>query len=45
MSTDDKNQPTTVSLVPTTVAFAVGSVITAIGAYLIMFYNAHGNSF
>ncbi|MBF6621285.1 MAG: hypothetical protein ITG02_13785 [Patulibacter sp.] len=43
MSTDDKQQPTTISLVPATVAFAVGSVITVVGAYLIMLYNSNGN--
>lgn len=45
MSNDDKKQPTTISLVPSTVAFAVGAVITAVGAYLVMFYNANGNAF
>lgn len=45
MSTDDKQQPTTISLVPSTVAFGVGAVITAVGAYLIMLYNSNGNVF
>lgn len=45
MSNDDKKKPTTISLVPSTVAFALGSVITVVGAYLIMLYNSNGNAF
>lgn len=42
---DKTDKPTTISLVPSTLAFAVLTVITAIGAFLIMFYNANGNAF
>ncbi len=44
-ASDPKKKPTTVSLVPSTVTFAVLTVITVVAAYLIMFYNANGNSF
>jgi hypothetical protein len=42
---DQKSQPTTISLVPTTVTFAVLTVITVVAAFLILFYNANGNAF
>ncbi len=47
MSNDDKKkqQPTTISLVPTTIAFSVSTVVTVIGCYLIMLYNSNGNTF
>ena len=42
---DKNDKPTTISLVPSTIAFAVLSVIAAVGAFLIMLYNANGNAF
>lgn len=42
---DKNDKPTTISLVPSTLAFSVLTVITVIGAFLIMIYNANGNAF
>ncbi len=42
---EKNDKPTTISLVPSTLFFAVLSAITVVGAYLIMLYNSNGNTF
>lgn len=42
---DKTDKPTTISLVPSTVAFTALTVITVVGAFLIMLYNSNGNAF
>jgi hypothetical protein len=42
---EKNDKPTTISLVPSTLAFAVLTVITLAGAFLAMVYNANGNTF
>lgn len=42
---EKNDKPTTISLVPSTLAFAVLTVISLGGALLAMIYNANGNTF